>query len=61
MAGVQRFVYSRKDADDRTSSCTALNPPASYNVSNGEEDWTNISCLKQRRRIQNRNAQVRVP
>lgn len=61
MAGAQRFIHSSKDAADRTYSRMPLSTTTPYNVSNGEEDWTNISCLKQRRRIQNRNAQVRVP
>lgn len=61
MAVAQRFVHSRKDAADLTSSRMPLITATPYHISNGEEDWTNISCPKQRRRIQNRKAQVRVP
>lgn len=42
------------------SSPIAMNvePPVVYNVSTIKEDWKDIPCLKERRRVQNRNAQV---
>lgn len=58
MGGFRRFVPPNKETSVSRPACINVNPPALCTVGNIDEDWTNISCIKKRRRMQNRNAQV---
>lgn len=61
MDGFRRCIKPPEETSVSRPVSMNVEPPVVYNSSDIEEDWKDISCLKERRRVQNRNAQVHPP